>query len=111
MFIMLEFVQKLNCNFFIMVSKRAELKILTILFFQYSTAVFTFVSLRMVKLLDFVMGKLAISIIASNCTFYMRIIESRRITPSISICMKESTTSIFTIIMMLKLTVDRLKCL
>lgn len=52
-------------------SKRAKLKILAILFLQYSTAVLTFISLRVIKLLDFVMGKLAISIVAPNCTFYV----------------------------------------
>ena len=57
-------------------SKRAKLKILTVLFLQYSTAVFTFIALGMIKLLDFVMGKLAISIVAPNCAFYMRVIES-----------------------------------
>lgn len=59
-----------------MVSEGAKLKILTVLFLQYSAAELTLIALGMVELLDFVMGKLAIPIVAPNCAFYVRIIES-----------------------------------
>jgi hypothetical protein len=64
-------MQKLDGDLLIVMSKRAKLKILAVLFLQYSATVFTFVALRMIKLLDFVMGKLAILIVAPNCTFYV----------------------------------------